>query len=55
MKPETEVRLRSDLSSMRKELAMIDEVVGKILKQRRLLRRKINIAECRLQRAGKEK
>lgn len=55
MKLETEVRLRADLASMRKKVALIDEVVGKILKQRRLLRRKINIAECRLQRAGKEK
>lgn len=55
MKPETEARIRADLASMRKELAMIDEVMAPIAKQRRLLRRKINIAECRLQRAGKEK
>lgn len=55
MKPETEAKIRADLASMRKKVALIDEVVGKILKQRRLLRRKINIAECRLQRAGKEK
>lgn len=55
MKKETEERLREDLNSMKDEVAAIDEIVAPLLEKRRKLRHKINVAECRLQRAGKEK
>lgn len=55
MKQSTETKIRIDLLALRNELAMIDEVMAPLVKQRKEIRRKINIVECRLQRAGKEK
>lgn len=55
MKQSTETKIRIDLLALRNELAMIDEIMAPLTKQRRRIRRKINVAECRLQRAGKEK
>lgn len=55
MKQATETKIRTNLLALRNELAMIDNIMAPLAKQRKEVRREINIAECRLQRAGKEK